>query len=144
MNSETLGSNYVNDNEFAAIGLRGEVTDTQIHHNKVEDNGSGMLLSNSSVTGTKIHNNCFDNEFGLVSMPGDHVANAENNFWGASDGPSGFGPGGVPLLGSGDPIVQDADDAIDVEPFLIDCKLSKKSKKSDKSKKSKKSKKSEK
>ena len=52
-----------------------------------------------------------------------YVANAENNFWDAKDGPSGDGPLGDLLTGSGESIDQKATDAVDVEPFLSKCRI---------------------
>ena len=83
-----------------------------------------VLFSGGAITGTKIHNNCFEeNGTGLESTNGDHTVNAENNFWGEDDGPSGVGPGpgNAALVGSGDSIVQQTGDRVDVEPFLTEC-----------------------
>lgn len=115
-----VSNNKLMDNVFAAIGLRSNPVDTHIHHNMLNKNGSGILFSNLA-TGTTIRNNCIQNSttgVGLEDTGGDIVVDATNNFWGAADGPSGDGPLGSVLVGSGEEIIQTATDDVDVEPFL--------------------------
>ena len=111
----------------AGIGLRG-VQDSQIHHNILDRNALGIFFSNNPPNAAPaIHNNCIINSTSGVGLQtdgsGPYVINAENNFWDASDGPSGSGPLGGLLIGSGESINQKATDAVDVEPFLSKCRI---------------------
>jgi len=57
--------------------------------------------------------NCIvDNGVGLRHQGTEPVINAENNYWGTADGPSGIGPG------SGDPIEVTGTGTVDYEPWL--------------------------
>ena len=94
-----VSANTLKDNPLFAIGLRASLVDIQVHHNRLEKNGTGILLSSGPQTGTSIHNNCI------------------------SRNTTGVGPGAVPLSGSDEEIVQQADDTVDVEPFLDKCPL---------------------
>jgi hypothetical protein len=77
---------------------------------RVADLGFGI---NSNVV---INSNCIagNTSAGLEVPTGGHsgLLNAENNWWGALNGPSGVGPG------SGDAIV-DSDTVVDFTPFLM-------------------------
>lgn len=44
-----------------------------------------------------------------------------HNYWGARSGPSGDGPLGTELTGSGEEIIRDDNDAIEVIPFRRGC-----------------------
>jgi parallel beta-helix repeat protein len=129
----TISGNVVTDNDDAAIGLRSELVDIRIVGNRLERNTKGIFLSRGASGNTFMHNNCISKDatgIGLETDPTDALAysiNAENNFWGAADGPSGDGPLGSVLTGSGEEIDQKATDSVDVEPFLSKCHIDEKS-----------------
>lgn len=130
-NTNTVVSNnfvIANDNletgNNSAIGLNGTL-DVQINHNRLEQNGSGFYIRNTAGS-TTIHNNCIVKSVtgvGLLADGSDPDVNAENNFWDASDGPSGDGPTGGVLGGSGEEIDQTVTGLVDVEPFLDACRI---------------------
>ena len=73
--------------------------DPIISSNIIRDNNWGIYCIKNSQP--EVHyNNIFDNNIGL-NYPGGAIIDAMNNWWGASNGPSGAGSG------SGDPVSND-------------------------------------
>lgn len=85
----------------------GEIRYNTIAYNDSQNNGGGLQVKSSSLP---IETNCiYGNTGGTptgLAASGD--VSAENNWWGASDGPSGSGPG------SGDGVNSN----VDFDPFL--------------------------
>jgi len=92
--------------------------DTSIRYNKIynnnqeRDNTSGGIWIDEGILGDEIiiiYNNIYSNNvYGLLNTSSTNIINAENNWWGANDGPSGVGPG------SGDAVSAN----VDYDPWL--------------------------
>jgi|GEM_PF-2671681 len=72
-------------------------------------NINNNLIKNNTTTGVKvaaatnvvINNNCIEGNNAGVTYSGAGTLDAENNWWGATDGPSGSGPGAGDSVGAG-------------------------------------------
>lgn len=121
-------SNRILANDDFGIGLRFETEDIKIRRNRLRFNRGGVFFSRGA-TGTRLKNNCIshsDTDIGLeVDQTDDrdimYAVDARNNFWGARSGPSGDGPLGTSLEGSGEEIIQKAIDEVEVIPFKRHC-----------------------
>jgi len=89
------------------------VTDNCFSGNGFTQSGGGVLFSSSQAAGTistnTLNNNNISGNMAGATYSGTETINAENNWWGAADGPSGNGPG------SGDAV---NGSTIDFDPFL--------------------------
>ena len=96
--------------ECESWGVNVESSDNnRISYNNVENNHRvGIIVARSD--GTQVdHNNIVDNVEGMVVV--ECTVDAEDNWWGSADGPSGIGPG------SGD-IIRINDATVHYEPWL--------------------------
>ena len=81
---------FGNGNGIAIVG-GGTIS---VMENYIHDNEDGLDLNNDHIASAAINQNCIVNNaaFGLDNG-GTAVVDAESNFWGTADGPSGAGPG---------------------------------------------------
>lgn len=80
-------------NQGIRLGKIGQIlSDFEVENNIIKNNKKGILVR--SANGIKINNNdIFGNSaYGLINED-SNVVNAENNYWGACDGPSTVGTG---------------------------------------------------
>ena len=95
-----------------AITISSGVLGASITCNTLYDNGVGIRVT-STATGVEVHyNNIYDNTFRGLWNNTSGAVNAENNWWGAADGPSGEG------LGSGDAVGNTGSGSVDFDPWL--------------------------
>jgi hypothetical protein len=88
-------------------GMRSSSGTTTVTGTEFQYNQYGFYFS-SGALGSVTNNNFHDNSsYGIYNTTGSNI-NAEDNYWGASDGPSGSGPG------SGDAVSTN----IDYDPWL--------------------------
>jgi hypothetical protein len=100
-------------NSGRAISISGSYANPQITYNSISNNSTAIycqsqaqpLISMCDISG---------NTAGVVNADTSVLINAKNNYWGASNGPSGAG------LGSGDSVSQ----FVDYNPFLGQSALS--------------------
>jgi parallel beta-helix repeat protein len=94
--------NNIHDNTYHGIdipnfGGETDVTEATITNNTFTDNGwTGIRVGGGTVSsGINIHFNNFvgNGIYGVESVIAGSMVAAENNWWGANDGPSGVGPG---------------------------------------------------
>lgn len=126
--STQVAYNYILRNDDFGIGLRQDVEDILIRHNKLWRNASGILFS-LRATGTRITGNCISHSrtgIGLEIDPSEsqsffYEVDARHNYWGSRSGPSGDGPLGTILSGRGEEIIQKEIDNVKVVPFKRRC-----------------------
>jgi hypothetical protein len=110
----TIQGNQIYENTMSGPGIffTGTAAAGSVQQNAIFDNaGNGITLAANVVsTGVTVSNNVIYNNtgIGLQNLHATLTVNAENNWWGAGDGPSGAGPG------SGD----DISVRVDADPFL--------------------------
>lgn len=96
---------------FPGAGVLVQTDATTVANNLVSGNAIGIVVGTFVAAGTTASNNCISgNAAGFVNGSASAV-DAENNWWGAADGPSGDGPG------SGDSVVDAGGGTTDVVPF---------------------------
>ncbi len=121
--------NHILRNDDFGIGLRQDVEDVEIKHNKLFRNVGGIFFSRKA-TGARIKRNCISHSVSGIGLevdqtdpgPPKYVVDARHNYWGSRSGPSGAGPSGTALNGRGEEIVQKAIDEIEVVPFMERCR----------------------
>ena len=112
---------YHSTSENGAIYLAYNISNITVRDNNVHDNtldpgkwgDPGAVMVGTGVNaGTVVvnNNNITGNSVNGVTNKATALLDAENNWWGAADGPSGAGPG------SGDPVSTNAD----FDPWLIE------------------------
>ena len=95
------------------IRVSGDAQYQDIRANQIHSSWYGILVLAAGSLGTTSGQNCIaGNDIGLQHDGAEVGLYAENNYWGAADGPSGVGPG------SGDPIVETSTGTVDYDPWL--------------------------
>jgi len=95
------------------IRVSGEARSQDIRANQIHSNSIGILIRDNGSLATAPGQNCIARNSTGLQHEGTEVAlYAENNYWGAADGPSGVGPG------SGDSIVEASTGTVDYDPWL--------------------------
>ena len=98
-------------NNATGIRLEGGATGVSILGNDILTNGidTGILVKDGAAAANEAHfNNIVGNDIGVKNEDPDDTFDAENNWWGANDGPSAS-------PGSGDKI----SDYVDADPWLV-------------------------
>jgi hypothetical protein len=97
----------------AAIFLEGDSTDLLISSNRIMANHTGLYVSDDATISSSSGFNCIvGNGNGLVHAGAAFGLFAEDNYWGAADGPSGVGSG------SGDTVAVPGPGSVDFNPWL--------------------------
>lgn len=108
----TVEGNQIFEMTGAGISFSGTGATGSVLNNAIYDNtGNGITLANNvPIASVTINNNLIYNNTGtgLQNQHATLTVNAENNWWGAANGPGGAGPG------SGD----DISARVDADPFL--------------------------
>ena len=123
-----VAHNWIVGNHGPGIGLK-DVEDIEIRRNRLWRNEVGVFLSDGAP-GTTLNYNCIahhKSDVGLEVDPTDsnsqdYDIDATHNYWGARSGPSGSGPMGTELNGTGEEIIQGANHNIQVIPFKTRCR----------------------
>lgn len=110
--------NRVVRNRFHGNGIAIELlggSGTVVRNNRVEASSTiGLRIGNAATVGDGSAGNCFEgNATGLAHEGAASIVFA-GNWWGATDGPSGDGPG------SGDPVTATGAGSLDLTPFRTD------------------------
>ncbi len=107
-NGNTLTNNIATSNTGAGINLEGSNNNT-LTGNHITGNTIGVKIQESDASTTSINfNNIYGNtSYGVDNASGTSV-DAENNWWGANDGPS-------PSPGSGDKVSAN----VDYDPWIV-------------------------
>jgi hypothetical protein len=96
---------------FPGAGMLIQTDGMSVTNNVLSGNAIGITIGTFVATGAAVNTNCISgNGAGLVNG-GNAAVDAEDNWWGSADGPSGDGPG------SGDSVVDAASGTIDFAPF---------------------------
>lgn len=98
------------ENTDTGINIRSNSIDNQITCNDILGSTDQGVYIDSSSTGNVINNNNITGGTDNGGVTSVAPVNAENNWWGASDGPSGVGPG------SGDGVTVN----VDYDPWLTE------------------------
>jgi hypothetical protein len=97
----------------AGIRVSNDSQSQDIRANQIHSNGFGIWIDGAGSLGTTSGQNCISgNNVGLQHQGTEVALFAENNYWGAADGPSGVGPG------TGDSIVEGSTGTVDYDPWL--------------------------
>ncbi len=105
-NNNTLRNNDVSNSSRAGVELYGTSSDNAIHCSTISNNSIG-IHAQAAVTGLVVSDNDISgNGTGIKNLSGDPI-NAENNYWGAADGPSSLGGSGDSYSGN-----------VDASPYL--------------------------
>jgi parallel beta-helix repeat protein len=127
------GSPSITDSTFSnngyAVYATGSGAGGTISGNAMTSNGVGIACGSGAAP--LIHNNdIVGNQYGLSNGDSSLTINAQNNYWGAPDGPSGAGSGSgdkvsayvsyIPFLGSSGIILPPSQPVIAVSPTAID------------------------
>lgn len=95
------------------IRVGGDSQYQDIRANQIHSNRYGIRVTAAAFLDTTSGQNCIEGNTTGFQHDGTEVElYAENNYWGAADGPSGVGPG------SGDPIVESSTGTVDYNPWL--------------------------
>jgi len=109
-----IEDNHLHDN--AIWGVAANAQTASFSGNCIIDNGGvdwggGVFLNSSGASFTVRWNTIADNNFcGLYAYAG--ATSATENYWGAADGPGGYG------LGSGNHVLVGVDATLDYDPFI--------------------------
>jgi CSLREA domain-containing protein len=115
--------NVTTTNRDIGIELRGAV-DTEIHCAEITDNGTGLLVAGNASGVTISDSQIEGNDVGIENE-GTNIVLAENNYWGAANGPSNLGGSGDGYTGNvdADPFLTSLPDClVDVQTVNIDVK----------------------
>ncbi len=120
----TFTCNTIKKAMFAGIRIRSDAHDNTFEYNTItktklltrwagetyeETQGDGVIIDDSAgVENVFNNNNIYNNDDDGMENQTSTTVDAEDNWWGASDGPSGYGPG------SGDAV----SDNVDFDPWL--------------------------
>jgi hypothetical protein len=97
----------------AAIRFSDSGQNHEIRRNQVSWNGEGILVSGTATFAASSGQNCIlGNDVGLLHEGDVADLFAEDNYWGAANGPSGVGSG------SGDAIAEAGTGTVDFSPWL--------------------------
>jgi len=95
------------------IRISSNPQDQDIRANQIHSSWFGIWIDGAGSIGTTSGHNCIvGNNVGLQHAGTEVALFAENNYWGAADGPSGAGPG------TGDSIVEGSTGTVDYDPWL--------------------------
>ena len=95
------------------VRVSGDAQNQDIRANQIHSSWYGILVAAAGSLGTTSGQNCITgNDTGFQHDGTEVGLYAENNYWGADDGPSGVGPG------SGDPIIESSTGTVDYDPWL--------------------------
>ncbi len=95
------------------VRVSGDSQYQDVRANQIHSSLYGILVDAAGSLGTTSDQNCITgNDTGFKHDGTELGLYAENNYWGAGDGPSGVGPG------SGDPIIESSTGTVDYDPWL--------------------------
>ena len=98
---------------YSGIFVSGDSTDQKISRNQIMDNEIGINVSSDATLSNSSGANCIaGNSSGLLHTGTAIDLFAEDNYWGATDGPSGVG------AGSGDTVNVTGSGSVDFDPWL--------------------------
>lgn len=97
----------------SAISLGSDGQNQEIHHNQILGNTIGIEVNGTATLAATSGQNCIvGNSTGLQHSGSEIDLDAEDNYWGAADGPSGIGSG------SGDGILESGTGTVNFTPWL--------------------------
>ncbi len=97
----------------SAIEFGSEGQNQEIRHNQIIGNNVGIKVTETATIAATSGQNCIvGNAIGLTHLGSAINLDAEDNFWGASGGPSGIGSG------AGDPVLEPGTGTVDFTPWL--------------------------